>query len=59
MIDAQNLYSNVSSYDESVNKKQLLVPAGFAHGYCVLSENTKVMYNSSIYDNGRTPNRPK
>ncbi len=23
MIDAQKLYSNVSSYDESVNKKQL------------------------------------
>ena len=31
------------------NKKQLLVPAGYAHGYCVLSETAKVLYKCTEY----------
>lgn len=31
------------------NKKQLLVPAGYAHGYCVLSETAKVLYKCTDY----------
>lgn len=31
------------------NKKQLLVPAGYAHGYCVLSKTAKVLYKCTDY----------
>ena len=31
------------------NKKQLLVPVGFAHGFCVLSETAAVMYKCSTF----------
>ncbi len=29
------------------NKKQLYIPPGFAHGYCVLSDQTEITYNCS------------
>jgi dTDP-4-dehydrorhamnose 3,5-epimerase len=31
------------------NKRQLFVPAGFAHGFCVLSESAHVAYKCSDY----------
>ena len=31
------------------NKKMLYVPAGFAHGYCVLKDDTEVLYKVSDY----------
>ena len=33
------------------NKKQLLVPKGFAHGYAVLSETATVLYKVDVYYN--------
>lgn len=33
----------------SENKKQLLIPKGFAHGFCVLSETTTFMYKCDEY----------
>lgn len=33
------------------NKKQLLIPSGYAHGYCVLSDKAKVMYKCTEYYN--------
>jgi dTDP-4-dehydrorhamnose 3,5-epimerase len=35
----------------SENKKQLLVPKGFAHGFSVLSETTEVLYKCDEYYN--------
>ncbi|MGP0565853.1 MULTISPECIES: dTDP-4-dehydrorhamnose 3,5-epimerase [unclassified Nitrospina] len=31
------------------NKRQLFLPSGFAHGYCVLSETAEVIYKCSEY----------
>ena len=33
------------------NKRQLFIPGGFAHGFCVLSENAHVAYKCSDYYN--------
>ena len=33
------------------NKRQLLVPEGFAHGFCVISECAHVAYKCSVYYN--------
>jgi dTDP-4-dehydrorhamnose 3,5-epimerase len=35
----------------SENKKQLFIPAGFAHGYSVLSESAEVLYKCDAYYN--------
>jgi dTDP-4-dehydrorhamnose 3,5-epimerase len=41
----------VGVYLEAEKHQQLFVPVGFANGFCVLSENTHVIYKvSSIYD---------
>ncbi len=45
-------YSKVFSIELSAeNKKQLLVPKGFAHGYSVLSETAEVMYKCDAFYN--------
>jgi dTDP-4-dehydrorhamnose 3,5-epimerase len=31
------------------NKKQMYVPAGFAHGFCALTERAEVLYKCSAY----------
>ena len=31
------------------NKKQMYVPAGFAHGFCALTESAEVLYKCSAY----------
>jgi len=31
------------------NKRMLWIPAGFAHGFCVLSENAQVLYKATDY----------
>jgi dTDP-4-dehydrorhamnose 3,5-epimerase len=36
---------------DAVDHRQLFIPVGFAHGFCVLSEEAEVLYKcSSIYD---------
>lgn len=36
---------------DSEHHRQLFIPVGFAHGFCVLSEEAEVMYKcSSVYD---------
>jgi dTDP-4-dehydrorhamnose 3,5-epimerase len=43
-------YGQVYSLElSSENKKQLLVPKGFAHGYSVLSETAEVMYKCDAF----------
>ena len=36
-------------YLSSKNRKQLFIPAGFAHGYCVVSDKAIVHYKCSNY----------
>lgn len=45
-------YGKVYSIELSgINRKQLLVPKGFAHGYSVLSENAEVFYKCDDFYN--------
>jgi dTDP-4-dehydrorhamnose 3,5-epimerase len=45
-------YAKVFSIELSAeNKKQLLVPKGFAHGYSVLSETAEIMYKCDSFYN--------
>lgn len=45
-------YGKVFSIELSAeNKKQLFIPAGFAHGFSVLSETAEVLYKCSTYYN--------
>ncbi len=36
-------------YLSETNKRQLLIPAGFAHGFCVISQTAQVSYKCSEY----------
>jgi len=48
-------YGNVFSIELTAeNKKQLLVPQGFAHGYSVLSETAEVFYKCDAFYNKDT-----
>ena len=48
-------YGKVFSLELSAeNKKQLLVPKGFAHGYSVISETAEVMYKCDEFYNKRS-----
>jgi dTDP-4-dehydrorhamnose 3,5-epimerase len=39
----------VGSVLSAENKRQLWVPAGFAHGFCVMSEIAEVLYKTTDY----------
>jgi dTDP-4-dehydrorhamnose 3,5-epimerase len=39
------------------NRRQLFVPAGFAHGFCVLDETAEVLYKCSDYYSGAADQR--
>ena len=39
----------VGEYLSDQNKRQLFIPAGFAHGYCVLSDTALVTYKCSTF----------
>lgn len=45
--DSPNFKKWVGEFLSATNKKQLFIPTGFAHGYCVLSETALVSYKCS------------
>ena len=50
--EKSSTYGNwVGEFLSDENKKQLFIPPGFAHGYCVVSNNAKVMYKCTDYFN--------
>ena len=46
----------VGEYLSYKNKKQLYIPPGFAHGYCVVSKKAKVLYKCTDYYNNEDQN---
>jgi len=48
--EKSSTYGNwVGEFLSYENKKQLFIPPGCAHGYCVVSSNAKVMYKCTDY----------
>lgn len=41
----------IGAYLSDENRKQLFLPVGFAHGFCVVSESAEVIYKCSDYYN--------
>jgi len=49
--DSPNFAKHISVELSEDNKRQLLIPAGFAHGFVVLKDNTKFLYRVDNYYN--------
>lgn len=49
--DSPNFGKHISVELSEDNKRQLLIPAGFAHGFVVLKDNTKFLYRVDNYYN--------
>ena len=47
--DSQTFGEWVGCYLNSINKKQLWVPVGFAHGFLTISDSAEVLYKASGY----------
>ncbi|GAB4193977.1 MAG: dTDP-4-dehydrorhamnose 3,5-epimerase [Simkaniaceae bacterium] len=47
--DSRTFKQWVGVYLDDVNHEQLFIPAGFAHGFCVVSEEAHVLYKVSSY----------
>ena len=52
--DSPNFGKHISIILSAENKKQLLIPKGFAHGFLALSDNVKLIYKVDSYYNNQS-----